>query len=59
MDDQGWVHIDVITKFNRMRRFTNLVDTNYILDAVRGSELVEVQGNTVRRRNNWAEWLLL
>uniref|UniRef100_A0A0E0IN19 HTH La-type RNA-binding domain-containing protein n=1 Tax=Oryza nivara TaxID=4536 RepID=A0A0E0IN19_ORYNI len=56
MDDQGWVHIDVITKFNRMRRFTNLVDTNYILDAVRGSELVEVQGNTVRRRNNWAEW---
>jgi la-related protein 1 len=26
-----------------MRAFTGLVDTNYILDAIRGSELLEVQ----------------
>uniref|UniRef100_A0A0E0M3Z2 HTH La-type RNA-binding domain-containing protein n=1 Tax=Oryza punctata TaxID=4537 RepID=A0A0E0M3Z2_ORYPU len=47
MDEQGWVPIDLIKNFNRMRRFTNLVDTNYILDAVRGSELVEVQKSWV------------
>ncbi|XP_062193923.1 la-related protein 1B-like [Phragmites australis] len=58
MNDQGWVPIDLILGFNRMRQFTGLVDTNYILDAIRGSEILEVQGNNVRRRNDWAEWLL-
>ncbi|TVU10217.1 hypothetical protein EJB05_43730 [Eragrostis curvula] len=58
MNDQGWVSIELILSFNRMRAFTGLVDTNYILDAIRGSELLEVQGNNVRRRNDWAEWLL-
>jgi len=58
MNDQGWVPIDLILGFNRMRTFTGLVDTNYILDAIRDSELLEVQGNNVRRRNDWMEWLL-
>nr|TKW34367.1 hypothetical protein SEVIR_2G302400v2 [Setaria viridis] len=35
MNDQGWVPIDLILGFNRMRAFTGLVDTNYILDAIR------------------------
>ncbi|KAJ1290625.1 hypothetical protein BS78_02G258800 [Paspalum vaginatum] len=58
MNDQGWVPIDLILGFNRMRTFMGLVDTNYILDAIRGSEILEVQGNNVRRRNDWMEWLL-
>ncbi|XP_020396724.1 la-related protein 1B [Zea mays] len=58
MNNQGWVPIDLILGFNRMRAFTGLVDTNYILDAIRGSELLEVQGDNVRRRNDWMEWLL-
>ncbi|CAD6224000.1 unnamed protein product [Miscanthus lutarioriparius] len=58
MNNQGWVPIDLILGFNRMRAFTGLVDTNYILDAIRGSELLEVQGDNVRRRNDWTEWLL-
>ncbi|XP_047051971.1 la-related protein 1B-like [Lolium rigidum] len=59
MDDQGWVPIDLIASFPRCSRFTMLgVDTNYILDSLRGSELLEVQGNNIRRRNDWSAWLL-
>ncbi|KAF8701032.1 hypothetical protein HU200_033927 [Digitaria exilis] len=58
MNDQGWVPIELIMGFNRMRTFTGMVDTNYILDAIRGSEILEVQGNNIRRRNDWMEWLL-
>ncbi|XBH71765.1 hypothetical protein VPH35_099170 [Triticum aestivum] len=59
MDDQGWVPIDLIASFPMLTRFTMLgIDTNYILDSIRGSELLEVQGNNVRRRNDWAAWLL-
>ncbi|XP_044950538.1 la-related protein 1B-like [Hordeum vulgare subsp. vulgare] len=59
MDDQGWVPIDLIAGFPMLTRFTMLgIDTNYILDSIRGSELLEVQGNNVRRRNNWEAWLL-
>ncbi|KAK3132795.1 hypothetical protein QOZ80_6AG0527850 [Eleusine coracana subsp. coracana] len=58
MNDQGWVSIELIMGFNRMRAFTGLVDANYILDAIQGSESLEVQGNNVRRRNGWAEWII-
>ena len=59
MDDQGWVPIDLIASFPMLTRFTMLgIDTNYVLDSIRGSELLEVQGNDVRRRNDWAAWLL-
>lgn len=59
MDDEGWVPIDLIATFPRCTRFTMLgVDTNYILDSLRGSELLEVQGNNIRRRNDWGAWLL-
>ncbi|XP_024310807.1 la-related protein 1B isoform X2 [Brachypodium distachyon] len=59
MDDLGWVPIDLIAGFPMLTRFTVLgIDTNYILDSIRGSEMLEVQGNNVRRRNDWADWLL-
>ncbi|RLN33529.1 uncharacterized protein C2845_PM03G04820 [Panicum miliaceum] len=48
MNDQGWVPIDLILGFNRMRAFTGFVDTNYILDAIRDSELLEVQSAAAR-----------
>lgn len=57
MDEQGWVSISLIAGFNRVRRLTN--STQYILDTVRFSTLVEVQGEKIRRRNDWMNWLLI
>jgi len=39
----SYIHHSFIVYSSQMRAFTGLVDTNYILDAIRGSELLEVQ----------------
>lgn len=47
MDDQGWVPISVIADFKRVKRMCT--DTRFILDALRCSTSVEVQGNMLRK----------
>ncbi|XP_009414439.2 la-related protein 1B isoform X2 [Musa acuminata AAA Group] len=56
MDDQGWVPISLIAGFNRVKQLTE--DIPYILDAVQGSTVVEVQGEKIRRRGDWMRWTL-
>ncbi|XP_008811609.2 la-related protein 1C-like [Phoenix dactylifera] len=56
MDGQGWVHISLIAGFNRVKQLTNNIP--YILDTIRGSDIVEVQGENIRRRNDWVNWIL-
>ncbi|XP_074591152.1 la-related protein 1C-like [Curcuma longa] len=56
MDDQGWVPISLIAGFNRVKQLTN--DIHLIVDALRDSTLVEIQGEKVRRRNDWMNWML-
>ncbi|XP_059639485.1 la-related protein 1C-like isoform X2 [Cornus florida] len=56
MDDQGWVSIKLIAGFKKVMQLTDNVQ--YILDAVRSSTVVEVQGDKVRRRNEWVRWLM-
>lgn len=60
MDEQGWVPVALIAGFNRVRQLTNNIpnNINYILDLVRSSELVEVQGENIRRRGDWMIWVL-
>ncbi|XP_022145446.1 la-related protein 1B-like [Momordica charantia] len=48
MDVDGWVPIQLIATFNRMRILTN--DIEYILFALHGSSVVEVQDDKVRRK---------
>ncbi|KAK6938991.1 La-type HTH domain [Dillenia turbinata] len=55
MDEQGWVPITLIAGFNRVKNLTSNIQL--ILDALRGSTVVEVQGDKVRRRNEWMKWL--
>lgn len=57
MDDQGWVPISLIATFNRVKQLTNSI--KYIVDTVKLSTIVEVQGEKIRRRNDWMHWLLL
>ncbi|KQK23575.1 la-related protein 1B isoform X1 [Brachypodium distachyon] len=66
MDDQGWVPISLIACFNQVKNFLyriaqvrKLTNTlQFILDTVRQSLVVEVQGDKIRRRARWEIWLL-
>ncbi|XP_073012239.1 la-related protein 1C-like [Typha latifolia] len=56
MDDQGWVRLSVIANFNKVKQLTSNIQL--ILEAVRGSTVVEVQGMRIRRRIDWRNWIL-
>ncbi|CAM6119368.1 unnamed protein product [Calypogeia fissa] len=57
MDEQGFIPVSVIANFNRVKMLTG--ETVFILDALRtNSTLVEVQGDKLRKRDDWANWLL-
>ncbi|KAF7829545.1 la-related protein 1C-like [Senna tora] len=55
MDEQGWVPITLIASFRRVKNLTNNIQL--ILDSLRTSNVVEVQGDKLRRRNEWTKWL--
>ncbi|XP_027355233.1 la-related protein 1C-like [Abrus precatorius] len=55
MDEQGWVPISLIASFPRVRSLTSNI--KLILDSLRTSTVVEVQGDKLRRRNEWMKWL--
>ncbi|XP_057422692.1 la-related protein 1C-like isoform X2 [Lotus japonicus] len=55
MDEQGWVPITLIANFPRVRSLTSNIQL--ILDSLRTSTVVEVQGDLLRRRNDWMRWL--
>ncbi|KAG5145064.1 hypothetical protein JHK84_030607 [Glycine max] len=56
MDDQGWVPIKLIAGFNKVMHLTDNIQV--ILDAIRTSSVVEVQGDKIRRRNDWRRWIM-
>ncbi|KAE9620963.1 hypothetical protein Lal_00019930 [Lupinus albus] len=55
MDEQGWVPVALIAGFPRVRSLTNNIQV--ILDSMRASAVVEVQGDKLRRHNEWKTWL--
>ncbi|XVF46377.1 hypothetical protein PTKIN_Ptkin03bG0022200 [Pterospermum kingtungense] len=55
MDDQGWVPISTIADFKRVKRMST--DIQFILDALLSSSTVEVQGDNIRRRDEWSKWI--
>ncbi|WOL10855.1 la-related protein 1B isoform X1 [Canna indica] len=56
MDEQGWVPISLIAGFNRVVQLTNSIE--FVLETVRLSNVVEVQGDKIRKHNDWVNWLL-
>ncbi|KAJ8497466.1 hypothetical protein OPV22_008018 [Ensete ventricosum] len=56
MDGQGWIPVSLIASFNRVRQLSKSIP--FILDSVGGSLVVEVQGERLRRRNDWMDWVL-
>ncbi|KAK4778098.1 hypothetical protein SAY87_018285 [Trapa incisa] len=56
MDGMGWVPIRLIAGF---RKVSNLTDNiNLILNSLQSSTVVEVQGDKVRKRNDWMRWII-
>ncbi|KAI7738349.1 hypothetical protein M8C21_008412 [Ambrosia artemisiifolia] len=56
MDEQGWVPVGLIAGFKKVSYLTDNVQL--ILDAMRTSTVVEVQGDKLRRRNDWMKWIM-
>ncbi|KAJ4785549.1 hypothetical protein LUZ62_036795 [Rhynchospora pubera] len=56
MDEQGWVSISLIAGFNKVKHITTNVP--FILDTLRISTEVEVQGEKIRKRGDWMTWIL-
>ncbi|XP_047982237.1 la-related protein 1C-like isoform X2 [Salvia hispanica] len=56
MDDNGWVPISLVASFPRVLRLTN--DIPLIVESLRHhSTAVEIQGDMIRRRNDWSLWI--
>ena len=56
MDDAGWIPIPLISSFNRIKNLST--DLGIISDTMSLTPLLEMNGNFVRLRGNWFEWLL-
>lgn len=54
MDENCWAPISLVAGFKRMMELTN--DVNLVLDALRDSTVVELQGDKIRRKNDWFNW---
>ncbi|XP_022995403.1 la-related protein 1A [Cucurbita maxima] len=55
MNDHGWVPISAIAEFKRVKKMST--DIPFILDSLHSSAIVEVQGDKVRRRDEWLKWI--
>ncbi|XP_076910096.1 la-related protein 1C-like [Bidens hawaiensis] len=56
MDEQGWVSANLIAGFRKVSCLTDIAQL--ILDVMRQSTLMVVQGEKMRRRNDWTRWLM-
>ncbi|KAL5557508.1 hypothetical protein UlMin_039744 [Ulmus minor] len=56
MDDQGWVSIELIANFKKVKDLTEHIPL--IVEALRMSSVLELQGEKVRKRNDWMRWPL-
>lgn len=54
MNGKGYIDIDVLGSFNRLRYLTDNID--FLLKAARKSELLKVKNRAVRARKNWHQW---
>ncbi|PIN09506.1 RNA-binding protein LARP/SRO9 [Handroanthus impetiginosus] len=56
MDNEGWVPIKLIAGFKKVMQLTDNIQL--ILHAIQGSNVVEIQGDKVRRRIDWPKWIM-
>ncbi|KAL7090547.1 hypothetical protein ACP275_12G047900 [Erythranthe tilingii] len=57
MDAEGWVSIKLIAGFRKMMQLTDSIQL--IKDSMQSSNVVEVQADKLRRKNDWSRWIIL
>ncbi|KAJ4787294.1 La-related protein [Rhynchospora pubera] len=55
MDAEGWVPINKIADFPRVKQMTS--DIALIIDALHNSSTVEIEGEKIRRHDEWHKWV--
>ncbi|KAL5210300.1 hypothetical protein ABZP36_005923 [Zizania latifolia] len=56
MDEQGWVDITLIAGFKKVQESTD--DLQYIKETIQSSSILEMQGDKIRRQNDWNKWVI-
>ena len=56
MDENGYVPLVVISRFNRVRTMTQ--DISVIRESLIGSSVVEMKNERIRKRGNWSKWIM-
>ncbi|KAF5098883.1 hypothetical protein D0Z00_001869 [Geotrichum galactomycetum] len=56
MNSNGWVPLNLLASFYRVSRLTN-GDYNLFVEACKWAPSVEVVGDKIRLRQNWASWV--
>jgi la-related protein 1 len=56
MNSNGWVPLNLLASFYRVSRLTN-GDYNLFVEACKWAPSVEVVGDKIRLRQNWANWV--
>ena len=55
MDSEGFVPLSLVANFNRVRYLTT--DLELIKEALRSSNEIELSGDRIRRKDDWATWI--
>ncbi|KAF9582670.1 La ribonucleoprotein domain member 1B [Lunasporangiospora selenospora] len=55
MDVEGYVHLSLIANFNRIKTLT--LDQKLIRDTLKSSTVIEVTGDKIRKKEDWATWI--
>ncbi|KAF9344790.1 La ribonucleoprotein domain member 1B [Mortierella sp. AD094] len=55
MDAEGYVPLSLVTNFNRVKNLTT--DLALIKETMKSSKEVELNGDKIRRRGDWATWV--
>ncbi|KAF8975116.1 La ribonucleoprotein domain member 1B [Entomortierella lignicola] len=55
MDAEGYVPLSLIANFNRVKNLTT--DHALIKDTIKESKVIELNGDNIRKRGDWATWI--
>ncbi|KAI8351995.1 hypothetical protein B0O80DRAFT_106783 [Mortierella sp. GBAus27b] len=55
MDSEGYVPLSVLASFNRVKNLTT--DAAFIKDAIKDSNVIELSGDKLRKKEDWATWV--
>jgi len=55
MNSEGWVPLSLVANFNRVKNLTT--DHALIKETLKSSKAIELQGDRIRKRGDWASWI--